>query len=136
MLKNCAELVANPDRRNIFYEKCFRNGQDIDSIENICRPIANDLMNMTINYPLTIIYMPLKWCGFVYRRFESIMGLYQYHLSNSSPVPKKQTIFPIPCTPNNQYEGRNTMPAEFREIKPQSGIRYSCIWNWSRHTFS
>jgi hypothetical protein len=98
-------------------------GQDIDSIENICRPIANDLMNMTINYPLTIIYMPLKWCGFVYRLFESIMGLYQYYPSNSSPVPKKQTICSIPCTPNNHYEGRNIMPAEFREIKPQSGIR-------------
>ena len=105
-LKNCAELVANPDRRNIFYEKCFRKGQDIDSIENICRPIANDLMNMTINYPLTIIYMPLKWCGFVYRLFESIMGLYQYYPSNSSPVPKNRLFaqFHAPQTTSMKEE--------------------------------
>lgn len=89
-LKNCTELVANPDRKNIFYKKVFREGQDIDSIENICRPIANDLMNMRINYPLTIIYMPLKWCGFVYRLFESIMGICQYYPANSSPVPKNR----------------------------------------------
>jgi hypothetical protein len=107
-LKNCAELVANPDRRNIFYEKCFRKGQDIDSIENICRPIANDLMNMTINYPLTIIYMPLKWCGFVglYRQFESIMGLYQYYPSNSSLVPKNRLFaqFQAPQTTSMEEE--------------------------------
>ena len=81
-------------------------GQDIDSIENICRPIANDLMNMTINYPLTIIYMPLKWCGFVYRLFESIMGLYQYYPSNSSPVPKNRLFaqFHAPQTTSMKEE--------------------------------
>ena len=77
-LENCYELVANPDRSNIFYEKIFRHGQDIDTFENICRPIAIDLLDMKINYPLTIIYMPLKWCGFVYRLFESILNIHQY----------------------------------------------------------
>ncbi len=78
-LENCFELVANPDRSNIFYEKIFRHGQDIDAFEDICRPIAIDLLNMKINYPLTIIYMPLKWCGFVYRLFESILDIHQYY---------------------------------------------------------
>ena len=87
-LKNFVELVANPDRKNIFYEKHFRAGQDIDSIESICRPIANDLLNVAIDYPLTIIYMPLKWCGVVYRLFESILGTNQYYPPGCLPLPK------------------------------------------------
>jgi hypothetical protein len=27
-----------------------------------------------ITYPLTIIYMPLRWCGFIYRLVEMILG--------------------------------------------------------------
>ena len=65
-LKKCVEIVANPDRRNIFYEKCFREGQDVDAIGRICMPIADGLLKETINYPLTIIYLPLRWCGYVY----------------------------------------------------------------------
>ena len=63
-------------------------------------------MNTTINYPLTIIYMPLKWCGFVYRLFESIMGLYQYYPSNSSPVPKNRLFaqFHAPQTTSMKEE--------------------------------
>jgi superfamily II DNA helicase RecQ len=35
-LHNCFELVANSDRKNIFYEKAFRYRQDIDALEDIC----------------------------------------------------------------------------------------------------
>ena len=39
-LHNCFELVANSDRKNIFYcEKAFKTGTDIDALEDICRPI-------------------------------------------------------------------------------------------------
>ena len=89
-LKKCVELVANLDRKNIFYATSFREGHDADSIENICRPIANNLLTMGIDYPLTIIYMPLKWCGYVYRLFESIMGINQYYPPASLPVPKNR----------------------------------------------
>ncbi len=74
-LKKFIELVANPDRRNIFYEMSFCEGHDVDSIGNI---------------ESTIIYMPPKWCGFVYRLFESIMGINQYYPSGSLPVPKNR----------------------------------------------
>ena len=73
-LKKCVEIVANPDRRNIFYEKYFREGQDVDAIERICMPIANDLLKNTINYPLTIVYLSLKWCGYVYKLFENVIS--------------------------------------------------------------
>ena len=48
-LKKCVEVVANPDRKNIIYEKYFKEGQDVDAIENICRPIANDLLKSRVN---------------------------------------------------------------------------------------
>jgi superfamily II DNA helicase RecQ len=39
-LHNCFELVANSDRKNIFYEKTFRYRHwYIDALEDICRPI-------------------------------------------------------------------------------------------------
>ena len=84
------ELVANPDRKNIFYEKLFRHGQDIDAFEDICRPIAHGLLQMKVAYPLTIIYMPLKWCGFIYRLFESVLGADQYYPPGSLALPKNR----------------------------------------------
>jgi superfamily II DNA helicase RecQ len=38
-LHNCFELVANCDRKNIFYEQAFDTWTDIDTLEDICRPI-------------------------------------------------------------------------------------------------
>ena len=41
-LHNCFELVANSDRKNIFYIRKGRHadtGTDIDALEDICRPI-------------------------------------------------------------------------------------------------
>ncbi len=38
-LKNCKFIIGNPDRKNIFYEKVFRHGQDFDAIQSILMPI-------------------------------------------------------------------------------------------------
>ena len=46
-LKNCFEVVGNPDRRNIKYEKHFRAGPDIDSLTDILTPICTRLINRT-----------------------------------------------------------------------------------------
>ena len=43
-LKNCFEVIGNPDRRNVIYEKHFRAGPDIDSLTDILTPIAQDLL--------------------------------------------------------------------------------------------
>ena len=87
-LKKCVEIVANPDRRNIFYEKYFREGQDVDAIGRICMPIADGLLKETINYPLTIIYLPLGWCGYVYKLLENVMGTNQYYPPGCPAKPK------------------------------------------------
>lgn len=89
-LKECVEILSNPNRKNIFYEKYFREGQDIDAIENICRPIANGLLKNAINYPLTVIYLSLKWCGFVYKLFEHVLRDNQYYPPGCPAEPRNR----------------------------------------------
>ena len=69
-LKECQNIVGDLNRKNILYKKVFRQGQDLDAFEGILRPIAMNLLEYKIQHPLTIIYLPLKWCGFAYKRFE------------------------------------------------------------------
>ena len=128
-LKKCVELVANPDSKNIFYATSFREGHGADSIENICRPIANNLLTMGIDYPLTIIYMPLKWCGYVYRLFESIMGINQYYPPGSLPVPKNRLFAQFHAPQTSAMKEEIIMPAKFRDLHPASSFCNSCIWN-------
>ena len=59
-LKSFKSVVGNPDRKNIYYEKYFRHGQEIDAVEGILYPIAKGLLKDKTDYPLTVIYIPLK----------------------------------------------------------------------------
>ena len=48
IIKNPVEVIASPNRINIFYSK-------LTSYENILRPIAERLMDLKVEHPLTII---------------------------------------------------------------------------------
>ena len=89
-LKKCSEIVGNPDRTNIMYEKHFRVGSDVDSLMSILTPMAQGLLQERKCYPLTIIYIPLKWCGYAYKIFESVLGENQYHPKGSMPIPENR----------------------------------------------
>ena len=52
--------------------------------------MAQDLLKLLIDYPLTIIYTPLKWCGFAYKISESNLGNNQYYPIGSSSVPENR----------------------------------------------
>ena len=86
-LKNCTLVVANPDRKNIVYKKVFQHGQDVDAIQSILMPIARSLLQQKIEYPLTIVYVPLKLCGFAYKLFEHVLGKEQYFPTGSAQIP-------------------------------------------------
>ena len=86
-LKKCKMVVANPDRANIFYEKIFRSGKDSDAVESILIPIAKELLKAKVAYPLTVIYISLKLCGFAYKLFEYILGNEQYFPTGSAQIP-------------------------------------------------
>ena len=89
-LKNCKSIIANPDRKNIFYKKVFRDGQDVDAIPSILEPIAMGLLQKKIDYPLTIVYIPLKFCGFAYKLFEYVLGTEQYFPLGSDKIPENR----------------------------------------------
>ena len=89
-LKNPLEIVANPNRPNIMYKKIFRKGNDVDFYEELLKPMANDLKQSKAAYPLTILYLPLKWCGFAYKYFEKQLGDEQYYPTGTEPLPENR----------------------------------------------
>ena len=75
---------------NIVYEKHFRVGSDVDSLMSILTPMAQDLLQEHICYPLTITCIPLKWSGYAYKIFESVLGINQYYPKGSMLMPKNR----------------------------------------------
>ena len=69
-MKKPLEVIGDPNRANIFYEKVFRKGDEVDFFEELLKPMASELKEVKLNDPLTILYLPLKWCGFAFKFFE------------------------------------------------------------------
>ena len=65
------EVIASPNRAILFYEKVFREGEDIDFFVKNLEPIAAELKGREVDHPLTIFYVPLKWCGFALLLFNA-----------------------------------------------------------------
>ena len=75
MSKSCQVVMSSPNRKNLFLSIKKRKSQNFGkkSYEDILRPIAMKLKSMREKFPLTIIYMKLRWCGYAYQLFESII---------------------------------------------------------------
>ena len=86
-LKKCKTVIGNPDRKNIYYKKVFRTGHDVHAIKSILMPIASSLLQQKIAYPLTIIYISLRLCGFAYKLFEHVLGIEQYFPPGATSIP-------------------------------------------------
>ena len=89
-LKALLEIIANPNRQNIFYEKIFCRGEDVDFFEILVSPIVGQLKEKTVAYLLTVLYLPLKWCGFAYKYFERQLGCQQYYPPNADALPENR----------------------------------------------
>lgn len=87
-LKNPLEIVGNPNRPNIFYKKVFRRGDDVDFFDELLNPIAIGLKEKKVDYPISILYLPLRWCGFSFKFFQKQLGDDQYY-SPVNPVERK-----------------------------------------------
>ena len=66
-LKNPVEIIGNPDQPNVFYEKIVRKGTDLEFFQELLGKIASDLLQKKLDYPLTVLYLLLKWCGFAFK---------------------------------------------------------------------
>ena len=79
-MSNCFVVRISPDRENLFLDKKSRldTWHGVKSYEKILEPIAIQLLEDKKKYPITVIYLKLKYCGFAYRLFERVLGSKQY----------------------------------------------------------
>ena len=75
-LINPTVLVGNLGRANIFFYKFKRRPSTFGSgsYDDIQLPMAEELKVKLTDYPLTLIYLPLKWCGYAFKLFRSVLG--------------------------------------------------------------
>ena len=62
----------------------------IDFFDGLVEPIANQLREDTVNYPLTVMYLPLKWCGFAFKYFQRNLGDGQYYPPSADALPENR----------------------------------------------
>ena len=68
----------------------FRKGSDYEAYVNVLQPIVKALFEQGGNYPLTLIYLPLPWCGRAYKLFESILHERQYDPEEGPFIPENR----------------------------------------------
>ncbi|XP_028410621.1 putative ATP-dependent DNA helicase Q1 [Dendronephthya gigantea] len=129
-LKKVKCIIGNPDRRNIFYQKIFQSGKDVDTIHLILMPIATALLKKKIEFPLTIVYVPLRLCGFAYKLFEHVLGSEQYYPTGSHrPANRLFAQFHAPQTEEMKKEilmqlssGRSVVRVVFATVATGMGV--------------
>ncbi|XP_028397832.1 ATP-dependent DNA helicase Q1-like isoform X3 [Dendronephthya gigantea] len=116
---SCKDVSANPNRRNIFLQKKMRtsNQHIYESYSNILLPIANQLSVELESYPMTVIYMKLKYCGYAYGLFERVLKEKQYVGESKDSVARLFAQFHAPQT----NEMKKTIISEVK--KQNSRIR-------------
>lgn len=100
-LKNDCKIVArNPNRVNIYLDKKLRlsNHHGNESYDKILVPIANELAIQREKYPMTIIYLKLKYCGYAYGLFERVLKDKQCVGETSEPSARLFAQFHAPQT--------------------------------------
>ena len=100
-LKSDCKIVAlNPNRVNIYLDKKVRlsNHHGNKSYNQILEPVAKDLALKRENYPMTIIYLKLKYCGYGYGLFERVLEDKQYVGETTEPNARLFAQFPASQT--------------------------------------
>lgn len=87
-LRNVAVIQECPDRPNISLRVCQRES-NIDpylSYSQIIEPLALELTEKRLDFPVTICYVRSKFaCGEVYDMIKGVMGAEMYHTIDEKP---------------------------------------------------
>lgn len=91
-LKLCdpVTIIANPDRKNIFYECKVRPSSGEDKLNAVLAPLANELKEKNINMPLTLVYGSLGTCSDAFLFFSQSLGKDQYYPAGANHVSKNR----------------------------------------------
>ena len=100
MNRDVKVITKNPNRENVFLQRKIRlpNQYGTLSFEKILVPIANELKVRRQGYPVTIIYMKLKYCGFEYKLFDKVLGDDQFVESSTDPCTRLFAQYHAPQT--------------------------------------
>ena len=126
-LKNDCKIVArNPNRVNIYLDKKLRmsNHHGNESYDKILVLIANELAIQRENYPMTIIYLKLKYCGYAYGLFERVLKDKQCVGETSEPSARLFAQFP-----DESHEERHNIRNKERTIEGEGAICNISSWH-------
>ena len=99
-LRKLKIVSVSPNRKNIFLSKFQRRPSlyGFDGVKDILLPIAKSLMIEKTNFPITVIYMKLEFCGKAYQFFDKHLGKEQYVGNKKSPRTRLFNQFHSPST--------------------------------------
>ena len=67
---NTIEIVANPDRPNIFFSSSTRPDRGDDKIDEILKPLVEQLQRQRMHFPLTVVFGNLETISSCYAFFN------------------------------------------------------------------
>ncbi|XP_066932657.1 uncharacterized protein [Clytia hemisphaerica] len=100
MSPNLKTVYENPNRSNIYLSLKTRRPtkEGFQGLVAILDPIAKELLKKQEQYPITVIYMQLQFCGKAYSHFEKVIGEKQYVGGVISPESRLFNQFHSPST--------------------------------------
>ena len=77
---NSKVVSVSPNRSNIFLSIKIRKPSlyGFSGVKEILQPIALELLDQKQNFPMTVLYMKLDFCGPAFTLFDHILGIDQY----------------------------------------------------------
>jgi ATP-dependent DNA helicase RecQ len=93
-------VTRSPNRQNIFLHKLLRGptNSGLKAFEDILEPLAKSLLVQNKQFPMTIIYLKLKYCGVAFRIFERILRDKQYVNGIEEPMHRLFAEYHAPQT--------------------------------------
>ena len=82
---NTIEIVANPDRPNIFFSLSTRPDRGDDKIDEILKPLVEQLQRQRMHFPLTVVFGNLETISSCYAFFNRVLGKEQYEPVGVTP---------------------------------------------------
>ena len=90
------------------------NHHGYESYDQNLIPIANELALQREKYPMTILYLKLKYCGYAYRLFERMLQDKQFVGSTTDPAARLFAQFHAAANFRRRLEARG-YPKEYIE---------------------